>query len=710
MSVGPTERQGWIERKWSARAVGAIAYLVPFFASIAAAVVLSVILPVAPNVFLGIVRWIGVAVASTVVLILVERQTRRLMPLRTLLGLSLVFPDKAPSRFKIAIRTGTTNQLRQRLDEARKGRLGDTPSEAAERLLELVGMLSQHDRLTRGHSERVRAYSQMIGAEMGLSHRELDRLRWAGLLHDVGKLAIDPGILNKPGKLTVEEFDLIKTHPMEGKALVEPLASWLGDAARAVWEHHERFDGGGYPVGLAGTDISQAARIVSVADVFDVITSVRSYKTATSARAAREELARCAGTQFDPEVVRAFLALSMGQVRTTMGPLSWFAQLAFLPGAVAAQAGPALASAAVVTAGLTAGTVGIVIDSGPLIADRTEFVAAAGEPAAAPPITVSTGGAASGSSDAGAAPDDPGAPGDDVATTIDDGAPVVRFSDTTTTTSPGTASSPDGDVDGDGDGDGDVDGDSGGLSPTSSLVSDPTDAITTSSSTTPPGGVSVTTAVPSAQREAAATTTTAAPTTNTITTTPPAITTTTTTVSDIDTGDHLYLLGSGAGDQGSQSVLPFGDTRPADVALPNHDTDRDAAPGLLLQKDSSGVNGTDSTKVQRWRTGFDVARRIDTPVRVELHVAAKDFQKKDIRVQAQVLKCGLSGCQSLGVGDKEVLNADRFKRVSIDFGDIDTMLLLGETLELRMAILGDSEDDAWLAFGTENFDACIHLH
>lgn len=156
MSIGPSVRQGWVERPWAARAVGAVAYLIPFLASVAAAFALSSLLPQAPDVLVGIVRWLGIAVVSTVVLIGAERQTRRLMPLRTLLGLTLAFPDKAPSRFKIAIRTGTTHQLRQRLDEARRGRLGDTPSEAAERLLELVGMLSQHDRLTRGHSERVR--------------------------------------------------------------------------------------------------------------------------------------------------------------------------------------------------------------------------------------------------------------------------------------------------------------------------------------------------------------------------------------------------------------------------------------------------------------------------------------------------------------------------------------------------------------------------
>ncbi len=105
-----------------------------------------------------------------------------------------------------------------------------------------------------------------------------------------------------------------------------PLKEWLGEWGRAVGEHHERWDGEGYPTGLSGTDISYAARIVAVADVFDVITSARSYKDPIPATAAREEIARCSGTHFDPDVVRAFLNLSIGRLRLAMGPLSLLAQ------------------------------------------------------------------------------------------------------------------------------------------------------------------------------------------------------------------------------------------------------------------------------------------------------------------------------------------------------------------------------------------------
>ena len=145
-------------------------------------------------------RWLLIAAAATVVLLAAERLTRRLAPLATLLALSLTFPDRAPPRFRVALRNSSTRQLHDRIDEARRGELGNTTSEAAERVLELVAALSMHDRITRGHSERVRAYSRMLGEELGLGDVELDRLQWAGLLHDVGKLLIPDEILNKPGR------------------------------------------------------------------------------------------------------------------------------------------------------------------------------------------------------------------------------------------------------------------------------------------------------------------------------------------------------------------------------------------------------------------------------------------------------------------------------------------------------------------------------
>ncbi len=310
----------------------------PVAASFGAAWILSSLTAVPTTIAGAAVRWLLIAAAATAVLLAAERLTRRLAPLATLLALSLTFPDRAPPRFRVALRNGSTRQLRDRVAEARQGEVGGTPAEAAERVLDLVAALSVHDRTTRGHSERVRAYSRMIGEEMGLSDIELDRLQWAGLLHDVGKLLIPAAILNKPGTLTAEEYEEVCLHPEYGRGMVTPLIPWLGDSARAVWEHHERWDGRGYPAGLAGHDIALAARIVAVADVFDVMTSARSYKTPVSAADARTELARCAGGQFDEAVVRAFLNISIGELRLLIGPLSWLSQLPLFPTSVLSTA------------------------------------------------------------------------------------------------------------------------------------------------------------------------------------------------------------------------------------------------------------------------------------------------------------------------------------------------------------------------------------
>ena len=277
----------WVGRPWAARTVRVLVYLVPFVASVAVAFLLGSVLPAAPTKLWTVARFLGIALTSTVALILVDRLTRRLLPLAALLDLTLLFPDQAPSRYKVALRSGSSStQLQKMLDEYHSTG-ADEPARAAERLLELVGALRDHDRLTRGHSERVRAYSQMIGEEMGMSGVELDRLRWAGLVHDIGKLRIDPAILNKPDKLTDDEYEVIKQHPEFGAELARPLAAWLGESVLAVSQHHERWDGRGYPYGLAGHDIALPARIVSVADTFDVMTSVRSYKSARSAAEAR---------------------------------------------------------------------------------------------------------------------------------------------------------------------------------------------------------------------------------------------------------------------------------------------------------------------------------------------------------------------------------------------------------------------------------------
>ena len=189
----------WRDHPWLARLVRWTVFLVPVIVSFLFALAATEILPQATSLWPNVLRWVLIAAASTVVLVIMQRLAKRFIPLAALFSLTLVFPDSAPSRFGLALRTGTTKQLQAKIEHVGEEGLGDTPREAAESLLELVAALSRHDRMTRGHSERVRAYARMIGEEMELDEDELDRLHWAGLLHDVGKLYVPDEILNKPG-------------------------------------------------------------------------------------------------------------------------------------------------------------------------------------------------------------------------------------------------------------------------------------------------------------------------------------------------------------------------------------------------------------------------------------------------------------------------------------------------------------------------------
>ena len=299
------------------------------------------------------------SLSATAVVSLVYAVSRRLLPLGALLDLSLVFPDESPSRFKLALRTGTVESLEERLRELREANEPASAQEAAEILLQLAGALDVHDKITRGHSERVRAYSYSLGKQLSLAGEELDRLNWAALLHDVGKLNVSAEILNKAGKPTDEEWEQLRRHPLYGETLVEPLNEWLGTWTDAVGYHHENWDGKGYPRGVAGEEIPLAGRIVAIADVYDVITSARSYKEPASPTEARAELARCAGTQFDPRLVRAFVNISLGRMRLVMGPLSWLSHaplLARLP--LTPFIGASLGGVAVIATTAAAGIAG----------------------------------------------------------------------------------------------------------------------------------------------------------------------------------------------------------------------------------------------------------------------------------------------------------------------------------------------------------------
>lgn len=170
----------------------------------------------------------------------------------------------------------------------------------------LISVIEAKDSYTRGHSERVSKYAFAIAKEMNLSSEEANRIRTAGLLHDIGKIAIDKQILLKSDSLTGKERKIVQTHCDCGVKILRP-AAFLGELLPIVHQHHERFDGKGYPRGLKGDEIDPGARILAVADSFEAMTSTRSYRSAMSLEEAVDEIRRHAGTQFDPEVVEAFL-------------------------------------------------------------------------------------------------------------------------------------------------------------------------------------------------------------------------------------------------------------------------------------------------------------------------------------------------------------------------------------------------------------------
>ena len=301
--------------------------VVPAAVGIAAGAALGRVLP-RPNGFAGAaLSFATVSLVMLATIIAVERAARRLLPLAALLNLSMLFPDRAPKRFAVARRVGKPRDLQRQLQQARDR--GVTGGEVAhmQMVLELVAALSVHDRQTRGHSERVRVFTDLISDEMKLAPGDRARLRWAALLHDIGKLVVPSEILSKPAKLTAAEMDDVRRHPDEGARLIGSLSAWLGEWAGAVAEHHERFDGRGYPRGLAGDQISLAGRIVAVADSYEVMTAVRPYRKPIGVSAARQELVKCSGTQFDPVVVRAFLNISVGRLWRVVGLSSWIAQL-----------------------------------------------------------------------------------------------------------------------------------------------------------------------------------------------------------------------------------------------------------------------------------------------------------------------------------------------------------------------------------------------
>ncbi len=185
-------------------------------------------------------------------------------------------------------------------------------------LMGLVSALKLRDRATQSHSEWVAQNAFVVGRELGLSSAELETLYWAALLHDLGKISVPEGILLKAGSLSEADYAGVKRHPDYGASLLLSLSPEFAAIAESVKGHHEKWDGGGYPQGLAGSMIPLPSRIIAVADVFDALTSVRPYRTPILAEHALSYLTQEADGHFDPDVVKTFLlCFQRGEIRYT---------------------------------------------------------------------------------------------------------------------------------------------------------------------------------------------------------------------------------------------------------------------------------------------------------------------------------------------------------------------------------------------------------
>ena len=258
------------------------------------------------------------AIAALVALGLGFALSRQLVsPLQSLAGISSEIADgnfavraDVAGQDELAQLAGNFNHMAGSI-EALVRRLKHALRQNQELFLEtirtLAAAIDAKDPYTRGHSERVSSYSMAIARHLGLSQEEVFRIRTAAILHDVGKLGIRDGILNKPGGLTDDEFAVMRTHPTIGAQIMEPIRM-LKDIIPGIRNHHETWDGKGYPDRMEGEDIPLVARIIGVADTFDAMTTNRPYQRAKTLEFVLDKMRAMSGTRFDPKVVDALLA------------------------------------------------------------------------------------------------------------------------------------------------------------------------------------------------------------------------------------------------------------------------------------------------------------------------------------------------------------------------------------------------------------------
>lgn len=234
-------------------------------------------------------------------------------PLETLKKLDIQgYCEKSDSfeQLLLLIQSGLKSVEQMHLISSINEELNEKNEELEKAYLDTIGILRQtveaKDTYTRGHSDRVSAYSVLIGEKLELSDKDIHTLKIGGLFHDIGKIGVPDSILLKSSKLSDDEYSQIKNHPSIGAHILGDVPMFQ-DIIPIVLHHHERFDGNGYPSQLKGTDIPYFARIAAVADTFDAMTSKRSYRDSLPIDVVKDEIVRCSGTQFDPDIAKVFL-------------------------------------------------------------------------------------------------------------------------------------------------------------------------------------------------------------------------------------------------------------------------------------------------------------------------------------------------------------------------------------------------------------------